>query len=619
MASSDSRSLVDERYELERRIARGGGGTVWLAHDRSLDRQVALKEVELPDELPTSERAGAKERVLREAKAAARLRHPGVVTVFDVLDGADTVHLVMELVEAPTLRQVIDEQGPLSEEEAARLALPLLEILETAHRHGIVHRDVKPSNVFVHADGEPQLADFGIASLAGETSLTLTGTALGSPDYLAPEQAQGATPAPEADLWGLGATLYFAVEGVTPFQRAGVIPTVQAVVNDPPRPYQRADRLAGVIDGLLEKDPADRPSPDELRARLRAVAEADGTVDAGAPTQTTQRLSAAAPPAAAARDDGALDRDQGTAADETDGGEDALAQGPAATARDETDETDGGEDALAQGPAATARDETDGAADAPEHGPSIATGAEEGPRRRAPALVAGLVVAVLAVAGAGLWLAGGPDEPAGEVAEAPTETDDEGAPQGGADADAEATGSGSGAGAEDAQADGDDEATPSTDDTSQQGIEEADGIPDDWQTMTGPTYEVAVPPDWQERAASGNRTDYVDPSSGAYLRVDHTDDPAPDPLADWETAAADFADRHDGYEEIRLERADYRDYDAAVWEYRYRDGGATLRAVNINIVDGDHAYALNLQSDEARWDEVGGQLPFMTAGFHPAR
>jgi eukaryotic-like serine/threonine-protein kinase len=605
MGPFDRGSVVDDRYEIVRRIARGGGGTVWVAHDRSLGREVALKQVEIPDELPESDRAAAKQRVLREAKAAARLGHPGVVTVYDVLDGGDTVHLVMELVDAPTLGQIVDRDGPLPEEDVARIGVALLDALGAAHDQGIVHRDVKPSNVFVHDEGEARLADFGIASVAGETSLTLTGTALGSPDYIAPEQAQGEPPAPAADLWALGATLYHAVEGVAPFRRTGVIPTLQAVINEPHRALHRAERLRDLIETLLAKDPERRPETDEVRRRLGAVvtptnhpptAHDTAELDAAAATTVAGTREVAEP-----RDPEA--RDPEAPGPETPGPDTVLAGAPAPSVASDADDRPGG-----RGPA-------------PIQAP--ADEVEGGAGRRRTALLAVAVAAVLGLGGMALLL-GGADDPGAEVAEAPAEDDESGAE--GADTTGDDTTGDDAAGGTpepDAEAAPDEEDAAAPEDepgaTGATAVEEAGEVPGGWEVHDGATYQVAVPAGWEERAASGNRTDYVDPTSGSYLRVDHTDDPASDPLADWEAAAADFSQRHDGYEELRLERVDYRDYDAAIWEYRYEEGGATLRAVNLNILDGDHAYALNLQSAEGDWDEVGDHLPHITAGFQPQR
>jgi eukaryotic-like serine/threonine-protein kinase len=590
MDTSAPGSSPDDRYEFVRRIARGGGGTVWRAHDRVLAREIAIKQVEIPEELTARE--SSKQRVLREAKAAARLRHPGVVTVYDVLDGGDHVHLVMELVDAPTLRDVVADDGPLDDATAAGMGLALLDVLHAAHQHGIVHRDLKPSNVFLHPNGTVQLADFGIASVAGETSLTVTGTALGSPDYIAPEQAQGAPPASAADLWGLGVTLYHAVEGVPPFERAGLIPTVQAVVNDPYRPFTRADSLRRVIDALLRKDPGQRPSAEEVRPQLEEVAAATAPPHPppDADTRSMPAVVDATPPIGG----------PGPGTDPDADADASPATTPAATADPTPDDAD-----------TFPQEGTPPPPSSPSQNEDIDAGTD-GPTSSRRAMAVAAVLGVVALAGLVTWV--GTDDPATdpEVAEAPDEDGDADGDAGSGDGGQDGSGVPDG---DEADGDGDeggdvDEPTP---------IDEADEVPADWQTMQGSTYQVAVPASWQQRQASGNRTDYVEPDTGAYLRVDHTDDPAPDPLADWEAAAADFAQRHDGYEELRLEPVSYREYDAAIWEYRYDDGGTTLRAVNLNIVDGDHAYALNLQSPADDWDAVGAHLPHVTAGFTPDR
>jgi serine/threonine protein kinase len=268
VSSNDDR-LIGGRYELVSRIARGGGGTVWRAEDTVLGRTVAVKAVEVPDELTPDERHRARTRVLQEARAAARLDHPAAVVVHDVLDDDDRLHLVMELVEVPTLRQRVQRDGPLPESEAAEIGLGLTDVLAVAHERGIVHRDVKPSNIFVYPDGGVKLADFGIAALTGEASLTRTGTALGSPSYLAPEQARGEQASPAADVWGLGASLYYAVEGEPPFERGNAIATVNAVVHEPARAFQRADELRPLLGSLLSKEPSDRPSLPETEQASR--------------------------------------------------------------------------------------------------------------------------------------------------------------------------------------------------------------------------------------------------------------------------------------------------------------------------------------------------------------
>src|SRR4029453_15001944 len=199
--------MVANRYALSVSLGRGGMGVVWRAQDAVLGREVAVKEVVFPPTMPLEERRPAPARVRREARAAARLNHPGAVTLYDVVQDRGGTFIVMELVEAPTLADLVRAQGPLAPGRVAELGRQLASALEAAHGVGIVHRDVKPGNVMVAADGRVKLADFGVASLQGDPQLTSTGLVIGSPAYMAPEQARGEASGPPADFWGLGATL----------------------------------------------------------------------------------------------------------------------------------------------------------------------------------------------------------------------------------------------------------------------------------------------------------------------------------------------------------------------------------------------------------------------------
>ncbi len=272
--------LIADRYALAVPIGQGGMGVVWRARDALLGREVAIKEVRLPPTIPDSERSSIRARVLREARAAARLNHPGAVTLYDVINEQGHAFIVMELIDAPTLAQVVGKEGPLDPFRVAKIGAQVAAALAAAHQAGIVHRDVKPANVMVVGDGA-KLTDFGIARVKGDPKLTSTGLIVGSPAYMAPEQASGAAAGPEADMWSLGATLYYAVEGRPPFERDGQIAVMTAVVNDPPRAVTQAGPLAPIIEALLSKDPNRRPSASELRTQL-------------------ERLAAAGPPSAAA-------------------------------------------------------------------------------------------------------------------------------------------------------------------------------------------------------------------------------------------------------------------------------------------------------------------------------
>jgi len=267
--------LVAGRYRLLSAIGTGGMGTVWRAQDALLDREVAVKEVVFPRGLSEQERENLRERTRREARSAAKLQHPSAVTVYDVVEQDGQPFLVMELVEARTLAEVVRDDGPLPADRAAQIGLAVLGALEAAHAQGIVHRDVKPGNVLLcpdeHSSGRVVLTDFGIATSAGDPSITSTGLLLGSPSYISPERAQGQSPGPASDLWSLGATLFTAVEVRPPYDTGEPITTMTAVVTGEHAPYVAAGPLVPVLEGLLEKDPGARSDAAAARRGLTAV------------------------------------------------------------------------------------------------------------------------------------------------------------------------------------------------------------------------------------------------------------------------------------------------------------------------------------------------------------
>ncbi|HET8620580.1 MAG TPA: serine/threonine-protein kinase, partial [Acidimicrobiales bacterium] len=279
------------RYALGEPLGRGRS-TVYRATDTRLERRVAVKQVELLAGQEDAERV--RSRALREAQAAARLNNPCVVTVFDVVEEAGSIWLVMELVDAPSLAQVVVDGGPIPHPRAARLGLDVLTALEAAHVVGVVHRDVKPANVLVQSGDRAKLTDFGVATIRDDSRLTATGLIVGSPSYMSPEQATGADVGPPTDLWALGALLYFATEGQPPFQAGSALATASAVVHGEPRPAQFVGPLTEIITRLLTKDPDRRPTAGEIRAGLSRVARGERS------RLRTARLPAVAPPAAAA-------------------------------------------------------------------------------------------------------------------------------------------------------------------------------------------------------------------------------------------------------------------------------------------------------------------------------
>ncbi|HYB16411.1 MAG TPA: protein kinase [Streptosporangiaceae bacterium] len=268
----DTGRVIAGRYRLEAPIGRGAMGVVWRARDQLLDRDVAVKEVQIAETLTDEEKANAYQRTLREAKTAARLSHPGVVTVYDVAEDGGRPWIVMQLVSAQSLDQVLAASGPLSPRRTAEMGRQLLAALSVAHAAGVMHRDVKPSNVLLGRDDRAVLTDFGIATFQGDPRLTQTGMVMGSPGFTAPERIRGEDASPASDLWSLGATLYAAVEGHGPFEkRGGAITTMSAIINEDAPEAPTAGALGPVIAALLRREPADRPDASEAARMITDV------------------------------------------------------------------------------------------------------------------------------------------------------------------------------------------------------------------------------------------------------------------------------------------------------------------------------------------------------------
>ncbi|MFG2801503.1 serine/threonine-protein kinase [Streptomyces pseudovenezuelae] len=270
----ESERLLAGRYRLGGVLGRGGMGTVWRAEDETLGRTVAVKELRFPSSIDEDEKRRLITRTLREAKAIARIRNTSAVTVYDVVDEDDRPWIVMELVEGKSLAEVIREDGLLEPKRAAEVGLAILDVLRSAHREGILHRDVKPSNVLISEDGRVVLTDFGIAQVEGDPSITSTGMLVGAPSYISPERARGHKPGPAADMWSLGGLLYAAVEGAPPYDKGSAIATLTAVMTEPLEEPKNAGPLRDVIYGLLTKDPAQRLDDSRARAMLTAVIHA---------------------------------------------------------------------------------------------------------------------------------------------------------------------------------------------------------------------------------------------------------------------------------------------------------------------------------------------------------
>ncbi|MCX4560317.1 serine/threonine protein kinase [Streptomyces phaeochromogenes] len=284
----ESDRLLAGRYRLGGVLGRGGMGTVWRAKDETLGRTVAVKELRLPARIDEDEKRRLITRTFREAKAIARIRNNGAVTVYDVIDEDNRPWIVMELVEGKSLAEVIREDGLLTPKRAAEVGLAILDVLRSAHREGILHRDVKPSNVLIAEDGRVVLTDFGIAQVEGDPSITSTGMLVGAPSYISPERARGHKPGPAADLWSLGGLLYASVEGVPPYDKGSAIATLTAVMTEPMEQPKNAGPLEKVIYGLLVKDPEQRLDDAGARTMLTEVIHAPEPKDEPEPQDATK-------------------------------------------------------------------------------------------------------------------------------------------------------------------------------------------------------------------------------------------------------------------------------------------------------------------------------------------
>ncbi|MFC0556023.1 serine/threonine-protein kinase [Planotetraspora thailandica] len=271
-----SERVVAGRYRLIEPLGRGGMGTVWRALDDVLRREVAVKEITAATGLIGADRDAFTARTFREARAAGRLSHPGVATVYDVFEERGHLWIVLELVPSRTLGSIVRDDGPLPPRRVAEIGIQVLAALRAAHAAGVLHRDVKPENVLIAHDGRAVLTDFGIASIEDDSSMTRTGILIGTPAFMAPERASGGTAQRASDLWSLGVTLFHAVEGRSPFERAHALATLAAVTYEEPDPARLAGQLGPIIDGLLVKDPARRMTAEEAEPLLIAVAEPSG-------------------------------------------------------------------------------------------------------------------------------------------------------------------------------------------------------------------------------------------------------------------------------------------------------------------------------------------------------
>jgi eukaryotic-like serine/threonine-protein kinase len=610
--------LLGGRYALVEALGHGASGVVWRARDQLLQRDVAVKEIRSPLVVGAGEGAAFRDAILREARAAARLNHPGAVTVYDVVEDDGRPLIVMELVDAPTLSELVDTSGPRPPAEVAGLGADLLDVLDAGHAAGIVHRDVKPGNVMVDGSGRVRLADFGVAAVLDDVRMTTGGAMVGSPAYMAPEQVVGDDVGRPADMWALGATMYFAVEGCPPYDKGTAVPTMMAIVREPPRPPTKAGALGPLLEALLTKDPEARPTAPFLRLWLAEVAEGPGTGRADDLDSTRQYpvppTDVAVPPGPGgpmgpgpSGPDGPVVIPKPTPSEvpSPDPTIPSPTTPPATPVPDPPIPTPTPERVPPTEPAPERMPPTPAPAPAPAPMPTPEPAPEPDPDpERVPSepdplqvpsepdplvvppsppvtpvasraassvrlttWVVAAIAGLVAVALAGALLAARGDDAGGDAAGGGRPTTEPGA------------------------------------------------VPADWIPYVDPStgFTISHPPGWSV-VVDGSLTDFRDPSTGAYLRVDHVQPPGPSPEGAWLDFEPRFAAENAGYQRIRIEPTTFQGFPAAVWEFTYGNG---LRAVDLGFVTDDYGFALNFQAPEADWERLQPVFEAFQAGFRP--
>ncbi|MFF3321406.1 protein kinase [Streptomyces sp. NPDC002889] len=591
--------LLAGRYRLGGVLGRGGMGTVWRAVDETLGRTVAVKELRFPSSIDEDEKRRLITRTLREAKAIARIRNNSAVTVYDVVDEDDRPWIVMELVEGKSLAEAVREDGTLTPRRAAEVGLAILDVLRSAHREGILHRDVKPSNVLIAEDGRVVLTDFGIAQVEGDPSITSTGMLVGAPSYISPERARGHKPGPAADLWSLGGLLYASVEGCPPYDKGSAIATLTAVMTEPLDPPKNAGPLEEVIYGLLAKDPEQRLDDAGARALLTNVLHAPETPELPTEPEPDATRVTPLPPLPPASSAAQRAKPKDPAADRVRGALRSV-RNAAAAARVEA------------APKAT----PDRSAQRPV--PARAPLTDVVPRRT---LVIIAVVAVLVVLTTVLVFALGGDDKENKGKSKGDTSASAGADAGGGDG--KDTESGSTQGQDEDQGKGDEKDSgkgdrggsgsgnstgrPSgdgkTDDT-----KDADVLPAGYVTVSNDQFHftMAMPENFKLTGIAGQNSGGIFSASGGYPRVqvDFNASPKDDAEAAWAGAVAGVRATSSGYKHLGIRKVDYKGYPTvADWEFERNANGQRVRVLNRGFrVDAGRGYSIMISCKAGEWD-----------------
>lgn len=657
-AQGSTGRLLAGRYRLDAVLGRGGMGTVWRAEDEMLGRIVAVKELRMHGSVDEDEKHRLIVRTLREAKATARIRHGSAVTVFDVVEEDDRPWIVMELVESRSLADVIKEDGPLAPARAAEIALDVLGVLGAAHALGILHRDVKPSNVLIGEDGRVVLTDFGIASVEGDASVTSTGMLVGAPSYISPERARGQKPGPPADLWSLGGTLYAMVEGRPPYDRGSALATLTAVMTEDLGTPYNAGSLRPVIEGLLEKDPAKRLDASQTRSMLRRVA-AEATARAESTTEHAVPVAPAEPDTGDAKGDkGAKDsKDSKGLTDGQGVGGDAPAGrrtigGLLGTvrvgsrARDEEKAAPAASTASGTSAASDVSVPEKGEAAAPgpdpvrtvsgewTRGATQAAGADPRKGRRRLAVVA-VVLVLLLIAGvvAVVQALGGSEDGSATGAGSTSPVATGGAAP--ASAAVTATGGGGTAAPSPTEAAPPAPATVAPVSTTPVAppvttpvapvpaapVPTGATVPAGYHEYKDPSGFSIVLPDWLQPAGSESiRRTFK--GNGSTLKIEWTTSPGPSAVADWQESEPGLRGQLTNYQRVALQALTYREWsNAADWEWTF--GSPRMHSLNRGFVTGTPAkygYAIYWTTPDAEWGSPANVQARQTAfdTFQPA-
>ncbi|MEU2022810.1 protein kinase [Streptomyces sp. NPDC016469] len=602
--------LLAGRYRLGEVLGRGGMGTVWRAIDETLGRTVAVKELRFPSAIDEEEKRRLITRTLREAKAIARIRNNGAVTVYDVVDEDDRPWIVMELIEGKSLAEAVREDGVLTPKRAAEIGLALLDVLRSAHREGILHRDVKPSNVLIAEDGRVVLTDFGIAQVEGDPSVTSTGMLVGAPSYISPERARGHKPGPPADLWSLGGLLYASVEGSPPYDKGSAIATLTAVMTEPLDPPKNAGPLEEVIYGLLTRDPEQRLDDAGARALLNDVISSFEQPERPAPAPADATQVMALPKGVADAEPGSGDAGEGT--------RDRL-RGALRSVRN-----------ARTTPAAPVTAPPVPARPTPAPGAASPSGAVPPQRpasspvtaprasltdvvpRRTLAIIAAVIV--LAVLGTVLALTlGGDDKPDDSGAKGTGASAPAGSPSasdGSSDAAQGDSGKeqGAGQGEDKGKGQGQDDDADKQGEDGKKGGKAEDAVPAGYRTVTNKRFHfsIAMPKGFRFDTTSGQGAGAIYNADGGFprLQVDYTSSPGNDAAASWNSARGGVAASSTDYHHLGIQKVQYNGYPTvADWQFERKQHGQRVRVLNRGFkVDGDHGYAIMISCKTDEWE-----------------